>query len=125
MKRPVSSRLVILFFAAAVAILIGVMALTFVTTVDLIAVDRLYVARSGVLISLEEVKSTMLTAVIAERNYVLTGDEKDLAPYTQAKADIWASVDTIGASFADTPARHQQMPRFFPEERHRMRGTDA
>jgi signal transduction histidine kinase/CheY-like chemotaxis protein len=51
----------------------------------------------------------MLTAVIAERNYILTGEEKDLAPYTQAKEDIGTAVGAIEASFADTPAQRQRM----------------
>jgi signal transduction histidine kinase/CheY-like chemotaxis protein len=104
MKRFVSPWLVITFFVAAIAILVGAMVLSGRSIIDLISVDKLYVERSAALISLEEIKSTMLAAVIAERNFILTGKETDLQPYVRAKAEIWTSLDALSSMIHDAPA---------------------
>jgi CHASE3 domain sensor protein len=90
--------LVITFFVVAIAILVGAMGLSGRSIIDLISVDKLYVERSAALISLQEIKSTMLAAVIAERNFILTGKDTDLQPYVRAKAEIWLSLGRRGNS---------------------------
>ncbi len=88
MKRVQSPRLIILFFVGALVILAGAVLLTTRSIINLIFVDRLYVERSSVLISLEEMRVTLLEGVIAERNYLVTGEERHLGPYEQAKAKV-------------------------------------
>ncbi len=97
MKRVQSPRLIILFFVGALIILAGAVLLTARSIINLIAVDRLYVARSSVLISLEEMRVTLLEGVIAERNYLVTGQEGHLGPYEQAKAKVWSSLAVFEA----------------------------
>ena len=90
-----SGRLVVLVFVIAVAILIGAAGMTLRSTVDLIASDRLYVSKSGLLMSIEELKSTVLGAVISERNFLLTGVDSDLRDYETAKVTTQVSISRI------------------------------
>jgi signal transduction histidine kinase/CheY-like chemotaxis protein len=53
----------------------------------------------------------LLSAVISERNYILTLDGKDLGPYTRARSAIWSAMSSLDDLVADTSMQQQRMDR--------------
>ncbi len=109
MKHNTSSPLVIAVFVTALAMLAGATFINTRITLRHIDVDRLYVASRARLTSIQELKSIVLTAVIAERNFILSGNDQDLQPYEQAKADARVQVEKIDPLIDDASPQQSDL----------------
>ncbi len=94
-------------FSVAVVIFLIVGAVSYQSTIQLVAASDLRRQTYVVLSELDEVMSLMQDIQIGQRGYALTGEESYLAPYQAALGTIDARVQELRSLTEDNP-RHQR-----------------
>ncbi len=97
---PVEKR-VITGFGLALIVLVAVGVVAYRNTVGLIDTGRWVTHTQQVLTELEATLSTVTAAEAAQRGYLITGEEEDLAPYRGAVAAVDGHITRLKALTAD------------------------
>lgn len=98
MKKSATTLVVYLGIAAALAIFLITGAMTYWVTQELIDVDHALIETYTTLHAFENVKDKLKNAVIAQRNFLITGDETDLAAYAAEQQTIQQALKTLRQS---------------------------
>ena len=72
--------------------------------------NALIVHSHAVIIALDTLLSAMQDAETGQRGFILTGDEKYLAPYKNALTDVGADIDTVATLTEDNQTQQARIP---------------
>ncbi len=98
-------------FAAALILLVGIAAVTYRTTNQLVASEQLVSHTHEVQTELEDLRSDVLSAGYARRGYLLTHDETLMVAFRVAESDIPAKLQHLRGLTSDNPQRKPDLDR--------------
>jgi methyl-accepting chemotaxis protein len=101
-------------FGVALLLFLFVAGASFTTLVQLIFATRQEAKSHQVIDELRDVQNVLTDAELAERGFVLTGNDRFLEPYNRASADITRQITDVAALVGDQPAQQQLLSTVSP-----------
>jgi two-component system, sensor histidine kinase and response regulator len=101
-------------FALALALFVVSGAMVYHSTRKLVGINHLVEHSQEILVKLEAFQTSLDEAVSSTRNYVLSGDERNLAHFTSAKSDMTDLVRLLRGLTTDDPGQQKMIKELEP-----------
>jgi signal transduction histidine kinase/DNA-binding response OmpR family regulator len=101
-------------FALALVLFVVSGAMVYQNTRRLVGINHLVEHSQEVLVKLESLQSTLDEGVSSTRNYVLSGDERNLGRFTSAKSDLTELLRLLRSTTTDDPPQQKLIEQLEP-----------